>query len=105
MPLYLSVAGVQAEGDPVQPAPCRDDVPLPAGRRLVAVVHNGEWQSALDVSHPDAYRRLQQRLQQGVWQGLQLFSLEEQQAVALADGRRATMLGQPVPAPAPAARR
>jgi hypothetical protein len=105
MALYLAVAAVQAEGDPVDVAPDREAVGVSPGRRLIAVVNNGAWQSAIDVSHPDTYRRLQKRLGEGVWRELHLYSLDEDRALALVDGRRATMLGQPVPPPAQSRRR
>jgi hypothetical protein len=105
MALYLSVAPVQAEGETMDLPPDNVDPVLPAGRRMIAVVSNGEWQAALDVSHPDTYQRLRRRVADGTWQALQLYSLDEDRALALADGRRATMQGRPVPDPGGAARR
>jgi hypothetical protein len=105
MPLYLSVAGVQAEAIPLPVPPDTVDLAVPPGHRIIAVVNNGEWQSALDVSHPDTYQRLRRRVAEGVWQELHLYSLDEQRALALADGRRTTMQGQPVPDPGRAAAR
>ena len=103
MPLYLSVAAVQAEATPM-PVPPEPLTPtVPPGQRVIAVVNNREWQSAIDVSYADTYRRLRRRLAEGVWNDLQLYTVEEQRAIALADGRRATMQGQPVPDPARAA--
>jgi hypothetical protein len=103
MPLYLSVPGVQAEGTPMPVPPDTIDPSVPPGQRMIAVVNNGEWQSALDVSHPDTYHRLRKRVAEGVWSDLRLYSLDEQRALALADGRRTTMQGQPVPDPGRAA--
>ena len=105
MPLYLAVAAVQAEGEPVPVPPEPNAPPVPAGRRLVAVVNNGTWQSAQDVSHPETYRRLHRRVDEGVWRDLQLYSVDAERVSAMADGRRATMAGQPIPDPARASRR
>lgn len=99
MALYLSVAAVQAEGDAIEQPPSGDPPAVAPGRRVIAVVENGAWQTALDVSHPDTYRRLHQRLADGIWRALRLYSLDETRALALADGRRATMEGRPVPDP------
>jgi hypothetical protein len=99
MPLYLSVAAVQAEATPIPIPPGPNNPTVPTGQRVVAVVNNGKWQSALDASYPDTYRRLGRRLAEGVWRELQLYTIDEQRAIALADGRRATMQGQPVPDP------
>jgi hypothetical protein len=103
MPFYLSVAGVQAEATPMPVPPDSVDFAVPPGQRIIAVVNNGEWQSALDVSHPDTYHRLRRRVAEGVWRELHLYSLDEQRALALADGGRTTMQGQPVPDPGRAA--
>jgi hypothetical protein len=105
MALYLAVAPVQAEGEKVELPPDDADPVVPAGRRMIAVVSNGEWQAALDVSDPEAYRRLRRRVTDGTWQGMQLYSLDQDRALGLADGRRATMQGRPVPEPGRAARR
>jgi hypothetical protein len=99
VPLYLSVAGVQAEATPIPTPADTADPAVPAGLRMIAVVNNGAWQSALDVSYPETYRRLRRHVAEGVWQDLQLYQLDEQRALALADGQRATMQGQPVPDP------
>jgi hypothetical protein len=105
MPLYLAVGAVLAEGEPVPVPSDVSKLPMSPGRRLVAVVHNGEWQSALDVSHPASYERLRQRVTEGVWHGLRLYSLSAERALELADGRRVTMDGLPVPDPGRAALR
>jgi anti-sigma factor RsiW len=105
MPLYLAVRAVLAEGEPVPVPSDVSGLPMPPGRRLVAVVHNGEWQSALDVSHPASYEKLRQRIAEGVWQGLRLYSLAAERVLELADGRRVTMDGLPVPDPGRAALR
>jgi len=105
MPLYLAVGAVLAEGDSVPVPSDASGLPMSPGRRLVAVVHNGEWQSALDVSHPAAYDKLRKRIAEGVWHDLRLFSLSAERVVELADGRRVTMDGLPVPDPGRAALR
>lgn len=105
MPLYLSVPGVQAEGTRMPVPPEVIGPVVPPGQRVIAVVNNGAWQSALDVSHPDMYRRVWRQMEEGLWRELQLYSLDEQRALALADGRRVTMAGQPIPDPGRAAGR
>jgi hypothetical protein len=105
MPLYLTVGAVLAEGEPVPVPTDVSKLPMSPGRRLVAVVHNGEWQSALDVSHPASYDKLRQRIAEGVWHGLRLYSVAAERVLELADGRRVTMEGLPVPDPGRAAKR
>jgi hypothetical protein len=105
MPLYLAVGAVLAEGEPVPVPTDVSKLPMSPGRRLVAVVHNGEWQSALDVSHPASYDKLRQRIAEGVWHGLRLYSVAAERVLELADGRRVTMEGLPVPDPGRAAKR
>lgn len=113
MARYLAVVPVQAEGRPVLPAPGEASASLgswthlpavPAGDRLVAVVNNGEWQAALDVTHPDAFARLSRRCRDGIWREMRLYLLGEERAVQLEDGRRVLMNGEPVKDPGPTRR-
>jgi len=99
MPRYLAVIPVQTEGRPVPAeAAAADGGPpaVPEGSRLVAVVNNGEWQSALDVTYPDNYAALRKRCRDGVWKEMRLYLLDEERAAAIEDGRRILMNGQPV---------
>jgi hypothetical protein len=75
MARQFSVLAVQAEGQKLSP-PAIDrsdgnglpDPPnIPEGSRLVAVVNNGEWQSALDVTYPSVYQKVYRRHQEGIW--------------------------------------
>ena len=104
MPRYLAVVAVQAEGRRVfaegvnQPT---DDVlaeapQIPDGDRLVAVVNNGTWQSALDVTYPTTYAQVYRRYRDGTWKAMELFFVPEQRAAQIEDGRRVLMNGQPV---------
>jgi hypothetical protein len=104
MPRYLAVVAVQTEGrrvsaeDGNQPG---DDVPaqaprIPDGDRLVAVVNNGTWQSALDVTYPTTYAQVYRRYRDGTWKAMELFFVPEQRAAQIEDGRRVLMNGQPV---------
>jgi hypothetical protein len=104
---YLAVVAVQTEGRKVlakdvnQPG---GEVPTQApqvasGDRLVAVVNNGTWQSALDVTYPAAYERVYRRYRDGTWKAMELFFVPEQRAAQLEDGRRVLMNGQPVQSP------
>jgi|SRR6185312_5370832 hypothetical protein len=106
MARYLAVVAVQTEGRKVlgvnRPG---DDVPaqaprIPDGDRLVAVVNNGTWQSALDVTYPSTYERVYRRYRDGTWKAMELFFVPEQRAAQIEDGRRVLMNGQPVKDPA-----
>jgi hypothetical protein len=101
---YFSVLAVQAEGQRILldradgtqlPAPPR----VPDGSRLVAVVNNGEWQSAVDVTYPAVYQKVGRRYQEGVWKAMDLYLIDERRAVQIEDARRVTMNGQPIKDP------
>jgi hypothetical protein len=77
---------------------------VPPGSCLVAVVNNGEWQSAVDVTYPDYYARIRRRCEEGVWRAMSLYLLEEERAAGLEDGRRYLMDGTPVRDPGRALR-
>jgi hypothetical protein len=102
MPRYLTVAIVQAEGVLV-PLREHDEAiqahRVPSGQRLVAVVNNGSWQAALDVSFPENLERILRRCRDGIWQDLALYLLPEKRVAEIGDGRRATMSGEPVREP------
>lgn len=108
MARYLAVVPVQTEGrrvplaaGTVPPSEESDDFPpeIPPGTRLVAVVNNGEWQTAMDVTHRDAFERLLRRCRNGVWREMQLYLLDEERAAQIEDGRRVLMNGEPVKDP------
>ena len=107
MARHLAVLAVQAEGQKLShPAIDRaggDGLPdppkIPAGSRLVAVVNNGEWQSALDVTHPSVYQKVYRRHQEGTWNRMDLYLIDERRANQIEDGRRVMMNGQPVQDP------
>ena len=107
MARHFAVLTVQAEGQKfTPPAIDRADgdgllVPpkVPAGSRLVAVVNNGEWQSALDVTHPSVYQKVYRRHQEGIWNKMDLYLIDERRADQIEDGRRVMMNGQPVQDP------
>lgn len=100
MPRYLSVGAVRAEGRalpciaPGQTAPA-----APEGMCLVAVVHNGSWQVALDVTHPPALARVQRLRRDGVWHAMSLFALDAARAGQIEDARRVLLDGRPVQDP------
>ena len=107
MARHFAVLAVQAEGKKLShPAIDRadgDGLPkfpkIPAGSRLVAVVNNGEWQSALDVTHPSVYQKVYRRYQEGTWKAIDIFLIDERRANQIEDGRRVMMNGQPVQDP------
>jgi hypothetical protein len=103
MPRYLTVAPVLAEGIPVPLdagyAETVPPLPAPPGQRLVAVVNNGSWQTALDVTFPANLEQIKRRCHDGVWGDLALYLIPEERAAELGDGRRATMAGEPVHEP------
>lgn len=101
MARYLAVMAVRAEGRRVVPAKTSDAEPpaVAKGERLVAVVNNGEWQAALDVTFPAFYAKVQRRFREGIWKAMELYRIDEKRAAELEDGRRILMNGQPVPDP------
>jgi hypothetical protein len=103
MPRYLAAAPAQAEGIPVTLGAGESaTVPpfsVPPGQRLVAVVNNGSWQVALDVTFPDNLERIMRRCRDGVWQELALYLMPEERVAEISDGRRSTMEGEPVQEP------
>lgn len=102
MARYLAVVPIQTEGTrvPFDTGGATGDRPsVPPGTRLVAVVNNGEWQSALDVTFPSAYETLRQRCRVGVWKEMQLYLISEERSYEIEDARRVLMNGQPVPEP------
>src|SRR6266404_1034153 len=108
MARYLAVVAVQAEGrrlvlQGAVDKPAHDVPPdpprIPDGNRLVAVVNNGEWQSALDVTFPTFYHSVYRRYREGTWKAMELFFIDEQRAAQIEDGRRVLMSGQPVQDP------
>src|SRR5258708_39844951 len=86
---------VDKPGHDTPPDPPR----IPEGNRLVAVVNNGEWQSALDVTFPTSYHSVYRRYREGTWKAMELFFIDEQRAAQIEDGRRVLMSGQPVQDP------
>jgi hypothetical protein len=106
MPRYLAVAPVRAEGVPVKlGAGTAHLLAAPPGKRLIAVVNNGSWQAALDVTFAESLERIMRRCSDGVWRDLALYLLPEERAAELGDGRRATMTGEPVQEPVRRSRR
>jgi hypothetical protein len=102
MARYLAVVTVQTEGRRIPPpALDRPDLPpsIPVGSRLVAVVNNGEWQSALDVTFPAVYEKVHRRHQEGTWKAMDLYLIDARRADEIEDGRRVLMNGQPVKDP------
>lgn len=106
MARYLAVAAVQRDGRKIAGHGASDVPPIGAeqptiarGERLVAVVNNGQWQSAIDVTFPDFYDRVYRRYREGIWKGMDLYCLDEERAAQIEDGRRVLMNGQPVPDP------
>jgi hypothetical protein len=105
MARQFAVLAVQAEGQKLShPAKSDGDgIPdqpqIPPGSRLVAVVNNGEWQSALDVTYPSVYQKVYRRYQEGIWNALDIYLIDEVRADQIEDGRRVMMNGQPVQDP------
>lgn len=106
MARYLAVTAVQQQGrkiphpDPGGSDDDRSNPPaVPDGSCLVAVVNNGEWQAALDVTFPTFYERVHRRFREGVWKQLDLYLIDAERAAEIEDGRRVLMNGQPVQDP------
>jgi hypothetical protein len=96
----LAVRAVQDEGKVMSGAVTPDHPEVPPGQVLVAVVDNGTWQQARDVSHRTAYDALYRRVAEGVWRRMSLYLIDAQRAAEIEDGRRTLMDGRPVPDPA-----
>ena len=98
MARYLNVVVVRELGRRLEQGAvaCADHPLVPEGDRLVAVVHNGEWQSAVDVTYPAALERLRRRCAEGIWREMELYLLDEERARESEDGRRFLMSGLPV---------
>lgn len=103
MARHLHVVTVQNEGrklaawtaaDRANALPSSPDVPT--GSCLIAVVNNGEWQSAIDVTHPSFFERIRGRYMDGTWHEMALYLLDEDRAARIEDGRRILMNGLPV---------
>jgi hypothetical protein len=106
MARYLAVTAVQQQGRKISHPDAgrsddgRSDPPtVPDGRRLVAVVNNGEWQAAIDVTFPTFYERVHRRFREGVWKELDLYLIDAERVAEIEDGRRVLMNGQPVQDP------
>ena len=107
MARHFAVLAVQAEGqklshraiDRADGDGLPDPPKIPAGSRLVAVVNNGEWQSALDVTYPSVYQKVYRRYQEGTWNTMDIYLIDERRANQIEDGRRVMMNGQPVQYP------
>jgi hypothetical protein len=95
----LAVRAVQDEGKKLSEAAPAESPQVPEGQVLVAVVDNGTWQQARDVSHPTAYGALYRRRAEGVWRRMSLYLIDAQRAAEIEDGRRTLMDGRPVPDP------
>jgi hypothetical protein len=104
MARHFSVLAVQTEGQKlrIDRADGTDHPELPRvpdGSRLVAVVNNGEWQSAVDVTYPAVFQKVDRRYQDGIWKAMDLYLIDAQRADQIEDARRVTMDGQPVKDP------
>lgn len=107
MARHLHVVTVQSEGQKLASwtAADRATAPLalpdiPTGSCLIAVVNNGQWQAAIDVTHPSFFERLRDRYRDGVWREMALYLIDEKRAAQIEDGRRILMNGMPVRDPA-----
>lgn len=112
MARHFHVVSVQNEGRRLSSWSSGDGASVPAdapeipqGFRLIAVVNNGEWQSAIDVSHPSYFERIRHRCAERVWTEMALYLIDEDRAAQIEDGRRILMNGMPVRDTAPARNR
>ena len=103
MARHFNVVSVQNEGRKLARWTAADGAPIPAGppevpegSRLIAVVNNGEWQSAIDVTHSSFFERIRRRCIERVWTEMALYLIDEDRAVQIEDGRRILMNGLPV---------
>src|SRR6202022_5105427 len=100
----FAVLAVQAEGQKLShPAIDRadgdglpDPTKIPAGSRLVAVVNNGEWQSALDVTYPSVYQKVYRRYQEGTWNTMDIYFIDDRRAIQIEEGRGWLIKGKQV---------
>ena len=61
MARYLAVAAVRKEGRRIAGDGTAQPPAVAQGERLIAIVNNGEWQSAIDVTFPVFYDRIYRR--------------------------------------------
>jgi len=106
MARHLHVVTVQKEGRKLARWTAADresEIAAPAvesGSRLIAVVNNGAWQAAIDVTHPSFFERIRGRYMDGTWHEMALYAINENRAAQIEDGRRILMNGMPVRDPA-----
>ncbi len=74
MPSYLNVPEVKEYGSKVVDRP---KVMLLLGERLVAIIDNGEYQLAEDVTAPEALKRLHSDVARKVWTNISLYVVEK----------------------------
>src|SRR5258706_13865511 len=99
MARHFAVLAVQAEGQKLSHPPIdradgdglADPPKIPAGSRLVAVVNNGEWQSALDVTYPSVYQKVYRRYQERSWNTMEIFLIDERPGHQIEGGRPGMM--------------
>lgn len=80
MPENLGVNAVREKGQLYVPKHSFDmDQPsIPFGMRLVGIVSNGAWETALDLTNRRDYSRVSDEVMHGKWRDCELHLLEEE---------------------------
>lgn len=77
MAKYLGVRAVEAKGQKIQGHLSEKQPIVPNGKRLIAILQNGVWKIAPDVTHPAEYAELYKSYSQGNFLGGELYLLDE----------------------------
>ncbi len=87
MGTYLGVDAVKNHG--VYMGNAQKSKPLtPSNSRLVAILNNGVWQTAPDVTRDSEYKYFYDSYAQGNWLAMQLYRLEESKVALCPDEGR-----------------
>ncbi len=86
MGTYLGVRAVERLGKPVYSHSSRPEIP--SGQRLIAVMDNGLYKIAPDVTRPSEYKEFYDCYAQGQWIEMHLYLLEEDKVAQCPDEGR-----------------
>ena len=85
MGTYLGVTAVQRNGQPVQLYTGSTQPTVPQGKRLIAIMDNGVWKIAPDVTRPSEYAEFHRNYSQGNWLAMKLYLLDESKVAECPD--------------------
>ncbi len=89
MGTYLGVRAVEHLGRPTNLSYNSNNQPLiPSGKRLIAVMNNGLYKIAPDVTRPSEYKEFYDCYAKGIWIAMHLYLLEENEVTKCPDEGR-----------------